>query len=79
MVYADNDPNQLADKANEMLDDLSGYRSTLTDNFMKRYSWGAQSEELIRVYGKLLVAESSMTAAISHNDIILRESSSVTQ
>ena len=31
MVYADNDPNQLADKANEMLDDLSGYRSTLTD------------------------------------------------
>ena len=79
MVYADNDPNQLADKANEMLDDLSGYRSTLTDNFMKRYSWGAQSEELIRVYGKLLGAESSMTAAISHNDIILRESSSVTQ
>tara|TARA_B100000131_G_scaffold310790_1_gene342840 strand:- start:744 stop:1436 length:693 start_codon:yes stop_codon:yes gene_type:complete len=71
LVYTDNDPNELAAAANTMLENLEHYKQALSSDFSEKYSWGVQSEELIKTYCQLLDLEIVSPLAISHADIVI--------
>tara|TARA_Y100001970_G_scaffold219835_1_gene269852 strand:- start:3156 stop:4619 length:1464 start_codon:yes stop_codon:yes gene_type:complete len=71
LVYADNDPSKLAAAANTMLQNLEHYKQALSSDFTEKYSWGVQSEELIRTYCELLGVKTILPLAISHRDIVI--------
>ena len=71
LVYIDNDPNELAAAANTMLENLEHYKQALSSDFSEKYSWGVQSEELIKTYCQLLDLENVSPLAISHADIVI--------
>ena len=70
LVYVDNDPSELAAAANTMLENLERYAGSFKRLFEK-YSWGVQSEELIKTYCQLLDLEIVLPLAISHADIVI--------
>ena len=71
LVYVDNDPSELAAAANTMLENLEHYKQALSSDFSEKYSWGVQSEELIKTYCQLLDLENVSPLAISHADIVI--------
>ena len=72
LVYVDNDPSELAAAANTMLKNLEHYKQALSSDFSEKYSWGVQSEELIKTYCQLLDLEIISPLAISHGDIVIQ-------
>ena len=54
-----------------MLENLERYKQALSSDFSEKYSWGVQSEELIKTYCQLLDLENVLPLAISHADIVI--------